>query len=96
MEERSLRLQARTSRLLLETRDRVRDTVSKRDMPGRCFNCRSSCEGCYVVHEAEYVSTDKAVLATNGFAADGNNFVKRVRQRLEVSQLKSTREHKPS
>jgi len=28
--------------------------------------------------------TDKAVLATNGFAADGNNFVKRVRQRLEV------------
>ncbi|WOO78569.1 Proteasome subunit beta type-6 [Vanrija pseudolonga] len=27
--------------------------------------------------------TDKAVLATNGFAADGNNFVKRVKQRLE-------------
>ena len=28
--------------------------------------------------------TDKAVLAVNGFAADGNMFVKRVRQRLEV------------
>lgn len=28
--------------------------------------------------------TDKVVLATNGFAADGNNFVKRVKQRLEV------------
>ncbi|KAK8844147.1 hypothetical protein IAR55_006941 [Kwoniella newhampshirensis] len=27
--------------------------------------------------------TDKVVLATNGFAADGNNFVKRVKQRLE-------------
>jgi hypothetical protein len=28
--------------------------------------------------------TDKAVLAVNGFAADGNMFVKKVRQRLEV------------
>ena len=28
--------------------------------------------------------TDKAVLAVNGFAADGNMFVKRLRQRLEV------------
>ena len=28
--------------------------------------------------------TDKAVLAVNGFAADGSMFVKRVRQRLEV------------
>ncbi|ORY24191.1 nucleophile aminohydrolase [Naematelia encephala] len=27
--------------------------------------------------------TDRAVLATNGFAADGNNFVKKVKQRLE-------------
>ncbi|WVF65370.1 hypothetical protein IAT40_000097 [Kwoniella sp. CBS 6097] len=27
--------------------------------------------------------TDKVVLATNGFAADGNNFVQRVKQRLE-------------
>ncbi|WWD21192.1 hypothetical protein CI109_105676 [Kwoniella shandongensis] len=27
--------------------------------------------------------TDKVVLATNGFSADGNNFVKRVKQRLE-------------
>lgn len=29
--------------------------------------------------------TDKAVLAVNGFAADGNMFVKKVKQRLEVS-----------
>ena len=28
--------------------------------------------------------TDKAVLAVNGFAADGNMFVKRVQQRLEA------------
>jgi len=28
--------------------------------------------------------TSKAILAVNGFAADGNNFVKRVKQRLEV------------
>lgn len=30
--------------------------------------------------------TDNAVLATNGFAADGKNFVKRVKQRLEWYQ----------
>jgi 20S proteasome alpha/beta subunit len=29
--------------------------------------------------------TDKAVLAVNGFAADGNMFVKKVRQRLEAN-----------
>ncbi len=28
--------------------------------------------------------TDKAVLAVNGFSADGNMFVKKVKQRLEV------------
>lgn len=31
------------------------------------------------------IRTDNAVLATNGFAADGKNFVKRVKQRLDVS-----------
>ena len=30
------------------------------------------------------VRTDKAVLAVNGFAADGKVFVKRVQQRLEA------------
>lgn len=30
--------------------------------------------------------TDRAVLAVNGFAADGNMFVKNVKQRLEVRQ----------
>lgn len=28
--------------------------------------------------------TDRAVLAVNGFAADGNMFVKKVKQRLEA------------
>lgn len=31
--------------------------------------------------------TDKAVLAVNGFAADGNIFVKKLRQRLEVGLI---------
>jgi hypothetical protein len=31
-----------------------------------------------------YSRTDRAVLAVNGFAADGNMFVKKVKQRLEV------------
>ena len=31
-----------------------------------------------------YYRTDRAVLAVNGFAADGNMFVKKVKQRLEV------------
>lgn len=33
--------------------------------------------------------TDKAVLAVNGFAADGNMFVKKVRQRLEVRSVRN-------
>lgn len=33
-----------------------------------------------------WIRTDTAVLATNGFVADGNMFVKKVRQRLEVMQ----------
>ena len=33
------------------------------------------------------VRTDRAVLAVNGFAADGNMFVKKVKQRLEVILL---------
>ena len=35
--------------------------------------------------------TDRAVLAVNGFAADGNMFVKKVKQRLEVRRLRSPR-----
>jgi 20S proteasome subunit beta 6 len=31
--------------------------------------------------------TDRAVLAVNGFAADGNMFVKKVKQRLEVRSV---------
>jgi len=32
--------------------------------------------------------TDRAVLAVNGFAADGNMFVKKVKQRLEVHPVR--------
>jgi len=32
--------------------------------------------------------TDRAVLAVNGFAADGNMFVKKVKQRLEVYSVR--------
>jgi hypothetical protein len=38
-------------------------------------------------NHADYLSvfrTDKAILAVNGFAADGNMFVKKVKRRLEV------------
>lgn len=44
---------------------------------------------CYLLRTIREVAdirrTDNATLATNGFAADGKNFVKRVKQRLEVS-----------
>ena len=33
------------------------------------------------------ISTDRAVLAVNGFAADGKMFVKSVKQRLEVRYI---------
>lgn len=38
----------------------------------------------FVVLTPSVIRTDKAVLAVNGFAADGNMFVKKVKQRLEV------------
>ena len=37
--------------------------------------------------DASFPRTDRAVLAVNGFAADGNMFVKKVKQRLEVHSL---------
>jgi hypothetical protein len=82
MEELSWLLLERTLQSLLEIRGRLRDTVSKLDMLGRCSNCTSA-SGSSCLPKL-IPRTDKAVLATNGFAADGNNFVKRVRQRLEV------------
>lgn len=33
------------------------------------------------------ISTDRAVLAVNGFAADGKMFVKSVKQRLEMRDI---------
>ena len=39
---------------------------------------------CFALHLTSVSRTNKAVLAVNGFAADGNMFVKTVRQRLEV------------
>lgn len=43
-------------------------------IPSACIPCR----------------TDRAVLAVNGFAADGNMFVKKVKQRLEACRLHRT------
>jgi 20S proteasome subunit beta 6 len=37
-----------------------------------------------LVDSPPFDRTDRAVLAVNGFAADGNMFVKKVKQRLEV------------
>ena len=59
-----------------------RDTVSRLDMLPRFGNCKLS-----PIQRGPSLRfrTDNAVLATNGFSADGKNFVKRVKQRLEVS-----------
>lgn len=46
----------------------------------RSFFCIETCES------LRHSRTDKAVLAVNGFAADGNMFVKKVKQRLEARQ----------
>jgi hypothetical protein len=70
----------------------LRDTTSKRDMLGRSGNCEywssspSLLAFASVDIRAEILDrTDNAVIAANGFAADGKEFVKRVKQRLEVS-----------
>lgn len=42
-----------------------------------------------MTEESSAYRTDRAVLAVNGFAADGNMFVKNVKQRLEVRKHSS-------
>ena len=71
-----------TSLSLLAIPVSQRDTVSRLDMLPRFGNCKLS-----RIHRGASLRfrTDNAVLATNGFSADGKNFVKRVKQRLEVS-----------
>lgn len=69
-------------------RDRARDTVFKLDMRQRCIGCKSNQDlNCDIIdaYFCVFYRTDHAVLAVNGFAADGNVFVKTVKQRLEVS-----------
>ncbi len=63
-----------------------RDTTFRPDTLAKSGNC-AFLDSCIARDTAEHLRTDNAVLATNGFAADGKNFVKRVKQRLEVSCL---------
>lgn len=100
MVERSLPLLALTSPSLLVTRARQRDSTSKPATRRRSSVCEyhsmarplAYFASCFVVFsDGELTAyspishrTDKAVLAVNGFAADGNMFVKKVKQRLEV------------
>jgi len=57
-------------------------------MPPRSSGCTSSISPHLLPdvdpHSSRLGRTDRAVLAVNGFAADGNMFVKKVKQRLEV------------
>ena len=69
------------------TRGRARDTVYRRDTRPKSSNCAFFCWKLLAPNSTVFdYRTDKAVLAVNGFAADGNMFVKKVRQRLEVSR----------
>jgi hypothetical protein len=71
---------------LLATQGKARGTLFRQDMRQRCSGCQyaffSSTLDC--LHPVLSIRTDKAVLAVNGFAADANVFVKKVKQRLEV------------
>lgn len=86
-------LPAQTSPSLQEIRDRVRGTAYKPAMHQRSSDCESFVPICrrrtrtaiiLTPTDASPCRTDRAVLAVNGFAADGNMFVKKVKQRLEV------------
>jgi hypothetical protein len=80
-----LLLLVQISLLLLATHDRAKDIQSKRDTHQKCFDCTRVVTYHSVSFPHFFLSrTDRAVLAVNGFAADGNMFVKKVKQRLEV------------
>lgn len=74
---------------------KARATASRLVMPPKY----SGCPYFYIYKKAPQVvivftppsRTDRAVLAVNGFAADGNMFVKKVKQRLEVHPVRYRR-----
>lgn len=73
---------------LLGTQDRVKATVSKLVMLQRSSDCTSSVYCIWITYLlGDGIRTDRAVLAVNGFAADGKMFVKSVKQRLEVPHI---------
>lgn len=82
-------LRVRTLVLSLGTQDKAKDTASKRVTHLKYSDCEhlfsDPPDGLLFLTDMD--RTDKAVLATNGFAADGNIFVKRLRQRLEVGDV---------
>jgi len=78
------------------TRDRARAIAFRPDMPQKSSGCMSQISlHLFPGHDPDPTrrdSTDRAVLAVNGFAADGNMFVKKVKQRLEVSRYSQPRD----
>ena len=73
------------------TPGRARATVSRHVMRPKSSGCTctpsryaDSCAPTHISLSRTLRRTDRAVLAVNGFAADGNMFVKKVKQRLEV------------
>ena len=87
MEERSSPLRVQTSVSLPEIPGKAKDIVFKLDMHRRSSDCAYSSIRLQLNNADICVvpcRTDRAVLAVNGFAADGNMFVKTVKQRLEV------------
>ena len=62
-------------------------TIHRHDMPPESSDCKWK----RLVDRrlTNVYSTDQAILAVNGFAADGNMFIKKVRQRLEVCLSRS-------
>ena len=80
--------QVTTFRSSPATRDRARATAFRPDTPQKSSGCMFQISlHLFPNHDPDPTRrdrTDRAVLAVNGFAADGNMFVKKVKQRLEV------------
>ena len=70
------------------TRVRAKAIAFRPDTPQKSLGCMSQISfHVFPDHDPDptrHDRTDRAVLAVNGFAADGNMFVKKVKQRLEV------------
>ena len=70
--------------LSLGTHDKPRDSTSKHVTHPKYSDCEYKFSKMADGLGTKLNRTDKAVLAVNGFAADGNMFVKRLKNRLEV------------